>query len=88
MKKVIQAAGTAGLKVILDYHRRDVTSNDGDPESGIWYNQTYPMSFFLNTWKSVATYFKDEANVVGVSFCVLMLVKLPKLTPLLTIFQH
>lgn len=67
MRKIIQEAANRGLRVILDYHRRDKAPLDGTPEDGLWFSDDFPASYWLETWKLVATAFKDEPNVVGVS---------------------
>lgn len=67
LQEVVAAAGSAGIRVILDYHR--INSTDpvtGAPEHGLWYNETYPTEYFLNTWKNVTLALRDYPAVVGV----------------------
>eukprot|EP00271_Cylindrocystis_brebissonii_P006650 TRINITY_DN19410_c0_g1_i1.p1 TRINITY_DN19410_c0_g1~~TRINITY_DN19410_c0_g1_i1.p1 ORF type:complete len:347 (+),score=42.28 TRINITY_DN19410_c0_g1_i1:29-1042(+) len=55
-----------GIKVILDYHRIVPAGTAGEPEAGLWYDSVYNASFWLDTWKYVATEFADVSGVVGV----------------------
>src|ERR1700757_4783900 len=51
MDKVIGAAGSLGLRVILDNHRSEAgNSAEG---SGLWYTNAYPESAWIRDWKTL-----------------------------------
>jgi endoglucanase len=70
MDKVIQAAGSLGLRVILDNHRSD--AGNSAEANGLWYTSSYPEANWIADWKTlVARYssYKDGSGnpvVVGV----------------------
>eukprot|EP00897_Mesotaenium_endlicherianum_P005441 jgi/Mesen1/4925/ME000246S04152 len=62
MKKLINAFGSRGFRVILDYHRIRLTVAN---EKGLWYDAKYPESTWIRNWVLLARTFKDSATVVG-----------------------
>ncbi|MDO9713754.1 Calx-beta domain-containing protein [Paracraurococcus lichenis] len=63
MDKIINYAGSIGLKVILDHHRS--SSGDGPNDSGLWYDQTYGETTWINNWKMLAQHYAGNTAVIG-----------------------
>lgn len=63
LDRIIDAAGQAGLKVILDNHRSEAGSS-AQP-SGLWYTAQYPESSWIADWTSLASRYQDNATVIG-----------------------
>jgi endoglucanase len=61
MDRIISHAGKIGLKVILDRHRPDASS-----QSSLWYTSTYPESRWIADWTMLAARYKGDATMVGV----------------------
>jgi endoglucanase len=63
LDKIINYAGSIGLKVILDNHR----SEDGNSaeQNGLWYTSAYPESAFVNDWVTMANRYKGNSTVVA-----------------------
>jgi aryl-phospho-beta-D-glucosidase BglC (GH1 family) len=62
MDKIIDYANTLGLKIILDCHSLAQGNYAGEP---IWYSNAYPESAWINAWTTIATRYKNRANVIG-----------------------
>ncbi len=60
MDRIIQGAGSRGLKVILDRH--DPTA-DLRPE--LWYTDQVPQSRWLADWVMLARHYRENATVIG-----------------------
>lgn len=60
---IIDAAGQAGLKVILDNHRSEAGSSA--EENGLWYTGQYPESSWIADWMTLAVRYKGNSTVVG-----------------------
>ncbi len=60
MDKIIDYAGSIGLKIILDQHRPD----SGAP-SGLWYTQQYSESRWLSDWVMLANHYQGNTAVIG-----------------------
>lgn len=63
MDRIIDAAGAAGLHVILDNHRSD--SGDGPQSSGLWYTARYPESQWIADWQMLARRYKTKLSKNG-----------------------
>ena len=63
MDKIVQACGTHGLKVILDYHRVNFTASN---EGGLWFDIYSPETEWINNWAKLATRYKGLTQVLGV----------------------
>ncbi|SEK55047.1 endoglucanase [Stigmatella aurantiaca] len=63
MDRIIDAAGTRGLRVVLDRHRPDASS-----QSELWYrsNRAAEEQAWIDDWKMLAQRYKGNATVVGV----------------------
>jgi len=63
LDKIINYAGTLGLKVILDNHR----SEDGNSaeQNGLWYTSAYPESVWVSDWVALANRYKGNSTVVA-----------------------
>ena len=64
MDKIINYAGSIGLKVILDNHRSEAGNSAED--SGLWYTSAYPESTWIADWTTLATRYKTNQTVIGV----------------------
>jgi endoglucanase len=64
LDRVVEYAGTLGLKVILDNHRSE--AGDSAEQSGLWYTDEYPESAWLSDWKTLATRYAGNTTVIGV----------------------
>ena len=63
MDKIVAAAGTEGLKVILDDHRSD--AGDSNEPSGLWYTSAYPESNWIADWQMLASRYKSFTDADG-----------------------
>ncbi|MDE3105506.1 MAG: cellulase family glycosylhydrolase [Acidobacteriota bacterium] len=63
LDKIIQYAGTLGLKVILDDHRSE--AGDGPEMSGLWYTQAYPEGAWIADWQMLAKRYQGNPTVIG-----------------------
>lgn len=64
MDRIVSAAQTAGLRVILDNARSSVGTK---PErNGLWYTRAYPESAWIRDWQLLATRYAGNPTVVGV----------------------
>jgi endoglucanase len=63
MDKIIAAAGTLGLKVILVNHRSEA-GNSNEP-SGLWYSVAYPESKWIADWQALANRYKSVTDSKG-----------------------
>ncbi|ACU73078.1 glycoside hydrolase family 5 [Catenulispora acidiphila DSM 44928] len=61
MDKIVDYAGSIGLKVILDRHRPDAGG-----QSALWYTSTVPESTWINDLKAIATRYQGNPAVVGI----------------------
>lgn len=60
MQKIIQAAASRGIMVILDRHRLNQTQTSNVP-----YDGTVPESQWISDWQAMAQTFGAQSNVVG-----------------------
>ena len=60
MDLIIQAAEDQGLLILLDSHR---LNNQSIPE--LWYGDGFTEADWIDTWKMLATRYKNQANVIG-----------------------
>ena len=63
LDRIIDAAGQAGLKVILDNHRSE--SGSSAEANGLWYTDQYPESAWLADWTTLAARYQGNATVIG-----------------------
>ena len=66
MDAFLQACGSRGIRVILDYHRMQAGSAS---ENGLWYipgDATYTEQFWISNWQMMAQRYKGNPTVVGV----------------------
>ncbi|MEV4560351.1 cellulase family glycosylhydrolase [Kitasatospora sp. NPDC049285] len=61
MDKLVNYAGSIGMKVILDRHRPD-----SGGQSALWYTSAVPESTWLANLKSIATRYNGNPAVVGI----------------------
>jgi len=65
MDKFVQACGTRGIRVILDYHRMQAGFAS---ENGLWYipgDATYTEQFWITNWQMMANHYKGNTTIVG-----------------------
>jgi endoglucanase len=60
MDKIVDYAGSIGLRVILDRHRPDSGS-----QSALWYTDRYPESRWISDWTMLAKHYAGNATIVG-----------------------
>ncbi|HLH63209.1 MAG TPA: glycoside hydrolase family 5 protein [Ktedonobacteraceae bacterium] len=60
MDKIIEGAHKVGLKVILDHH-----DASADERSGLWYNDQYPQSRWIDDWVMLAQHYRGNDTVIG-----------------------
>lgn len=63
LDKIITAAGSLGLRIILDNHRSEAGSSA--EANGLWYTSTYPESAWINDWVTLAGRYMNNPTVVG-----------------------
>ncbi|XHM95761.1 cellulase family glycosylhydrolase [Peterkaempfera sp. SMS 1(5)a] len=61
MDKIVNYAGSIGLKVILDRHRPDASG-----QSALWYTSSVPESTWLSNLTAIATRYVGNSAVVGI----------------------
>lgn len=60
MDAVIQEAGRQGIMILLDSHR---LNDKRIPE--LWYGDGFTEADWIDTWKMLATRYKNQANIIG-----------------------
>ncbi|GGJ56159.1 Ig-like domain-containing protein [Deinococcus roseus] len=60
MDRIIEYAGSIGLKIFLDRHRPGA-----DQQSALWYTDKYSEQRWIDDWKFLATRYKGNPTVVG-----------------------
>ena len=63
LDKIIDYAGTLGLKVILDHHRSE--AGNSAEANGLWYTDTYPESAWIADWVTLAKRYQANPTVIG-----------------------
>jgi endoglucanase len=63
LDKIIAAANSTGLKVILDNHRSE--AGDGPEASGLWFTAAYPESSWIADWQMLADRYRNNPTVIG-----------------------
>jgi endoglucanase len=63
MDKVIRAAGSAGLHVILDNHRSE--AGNSAESNGLWYTGTYAESNWIADWKNLVARYASYTDASG-----------------------
>lgn len=61
--KIVDYAGEIGLGIILDNHRNDTGA--GASGNGLWYNEEYPESRWVDDWVMLAERYADNPTVLG-----------------------
>ncbi|WP_328918050.1 MULTISPECIES: cellulase family glycosylhydrolase [unclassified Streptomyces] len=61
MDKIVNYAGSVGLRVILDRHRPDSSG-----QSALWYTSSVPETTWLTNLKALATRYQGNTAVVGI----------------------
>ncbi len=61
MDKIVDYAGSIGLRVILDRHRPDASG-----QSALWYTSSVPESTWITDLTALATRYRDNPAVVGI----------------------
>lgn len=60
MDAIIQEAGRQGLLILLDSHR---LNDQRIPE--LWYGDGFTEADWIDTWKMLATRYKNQTNIIG-----------------------
>nr|WP_225845876.1 cellulase family glycosylhydrolase [Streptomyces sp. HPF1205] len=61
MDKIVDYAGSIGLRIILDRHRPDAGG-----QSALWYTSSVPESTWITNLKAIADRYKGNTAVVGI----------------------
>ncbi|MFI7388100.1 cellulase family glycosylhydrolase [Streptomyces sp. NPDC049813] len=61
MDKIVNYAGSVGLKIVLDRHRPDSSG-----QSALWYTASVPETTWITHLKALATRYKGNTAVVGI----------------------
>ncbi len=64
LDQIIDAAGSIGLRVILDNHRSE--AGNSAQASGLWYTAEYPETAWIQDWTMLARRYQGNPTVVGV----------------------
>jgi len=60
LDKIIDYAGTKGMKVFLDQHRPD-----SGAQSALWYTSAYPETRWISDWTMLAKRYAGNSTVIG-----------------------
>ncbi|MFG2089795.1 cellulase family glycosylhydrolase [Spirillospora sp. NPDC048824] len=60
LDEIIEYAGEAGLKVVLDRHRPGAAG-----QSALWYTDAYPESRWISDWTMLAEHYAGNTTVIG-----------------------
>jgi endoglucanase len=63
LDKIIAAAGTIGLRVILDNHRSE--AGNSAEASGLWYTTAFPETTWINDWILLTNRYLNNTTVIG-----------------------
>ena len=63
MDRIIDYAGSIGMRVILDHHRSE--AGVGTSGNGLWYNNTYSEDDWIDDWQMLAKRYAKQPAVVG-----------------------
>ena len=63
LDKIVAAAGTLGLRIILDDHRSEAGSTA--EADGLWYTTAYPETSWIYDWTMLAQRYLNNPTVVG-----------------------
>ena len=63
LQSIVNAAGQAGLKVILDDHRSE--AGNSAEQNGLWYTSTYTSANWVNDWTTISKMFAGNPTVIG-----------------------
>ncbi len=63
LDKIVAAAGTIGLRVILDNHRSE--AGNSAEASGLWYTSAFPESAWINDWVTLTNRYLNNTTVIG-----------------------
>jgi endoglucanase len=64
LDRVVEYAGSIGLKVILDNHRSE--AGDSAEGSGLWYTADYPESSWIADWQMLTRRYAGNTTVIGI----------------------
>jgi endoglucanase len=63
LDRIVEYAGTIGLKVILDNHRSE--AGDSAQQSGLWYTDDFPEAVWIADWQRLARRYANNSTVIG-----------------------
>lgn len=63
LDKIVDYAGTIGMRIILDHHRS--SAGDGPNGSGLWYDGTYGEARWIENWKMLGQHYAGNPTVIG-----------------------
>ncbi|WP_051978235.1 glycoside hydrolase family 5 protein [Edaphobacter aggregans] len=63
LDRIIEHAGSLGLKVILDNHRSE--AGNSAEQSGLWYTPDFPETMWIADWQRLAHRYANNTTVIG-----------------------
>lgn len=63
LDKIVAAAGSIGLRVILDNHRSE--AGNSAEANGLWYTTAFPESAWINNWVALTNRYLNNTTVIG-----------------------
>ena len=63
LDKIVAAAGSIGLRVILDNHRSE--AGNSAEANGLWYTSAFPESAWINNWVALTNRYLNNTTVIG-----------------------
>lgn len=61
--RIIEQAGSVGLKIILDHHNNDCQS--GQQTNGLWFDRNISVEQFEQNWLDLARRYRNNDTVIG-----------------------
>ncbi len=63
LDKIVDSAGSLGLKIVLDHHRSEAGASA--ELGGLWYTVAYPESTWVADWVALANRYAGNPTVIG-----------------------
>ena len=63
LDRIVEYAGSRGLKVILDNHRSE--AGDSAEQSGLWFTEEFPETAWIADWQQLARRYGGNSTVIG-----------------------
>jgi len=63
MDRIVEQAGTLGLRILLDQHRS--FAGDGPNSNGLWYDGRFTEARWIDMWEDLAARYRGNPTVIG-----------------------